>query len=71
MFENIIVGPICAVYTPEDKIAHLKEINKNGYIPLLELNKGDLFETIKENMPKGDMKASSILISIAYLKLYE
>lgn len=70
MFEDLLIGPICVVYTPIDRVTHLNEIDKNGYIPLLELTKGSLFEDIKRDVPNGSLRAKSIIISIAYTKLY-
>jgi hypothetical protein len=70
MFENLLTGPICIVYTKEDRNFHFKEIDRNGFHPILEIKEGELFEEIKLSIPRGK-KLQSIILCIGYKNLYK
>lgn len=71
MFENILLGPICISYTPEDRVRHLREIDRNGYFPIVEVNKGELIREIELSLPKVEERITSVILCISHKKMYK
>lgn len=71
MFDNLVLGPMCIVYTPEDRKRFLKEMSNNNFMPLGRFNKGQLFDRISIDMSRELQVVKEIIICIAYIKPYE
>ena len=69
MFENILFGPMCIVFSVEDRIRHLREIAKNGYHPIAEIKKGELVLEMRRTFEPQGVKVKSIILCIGYKKI--
>jgi hypothetical protein len=70
MFDNIILGPICYFRTREELKFQCEDLFNGNWMPLVVVNKGEIFDDIKRQARSSE-PILGIILSVGYRKLYE
>lgn len=69
-FDNIVISPVCLISKDEDRVLHLKELEKYSFTSVKEYKKGSVvFEEMNKSFPTSELKG--VLIAIGHIKPYE
>lgn len=73
MFNNIVVGPICAIFDPDIRENTINSLWADWFILMFEVTNGELFEEIKQDFskhPNAPGAVTSVILSVGYKSVY-